>query len=352
MLRILACLILSTLLWSTSVFAQINASSPNRVITSTSTDQVSPEPSPNTPEWQLTLDVIRAKSDTLVDKNNKLVAHRDAMAARYTQLETSITELKANNDELRQFLKDRHGRSDEQIHLEEIASQVKFKEAQVKEIQKELTNLQDDVSSVQQKIQLKKLKMTALNLQNKEDISKANIQKAMEDRNLIENSEELTKLREAFEQERKNEDVLGKQLAQLKPNQPKEGVLAPVDDAQIELLEKNLQTLRQQKEDLQKRISVDNNQPGQKRYEKLMLKKRVLEETIHESEVQLNRLRDPHALSFLSNPRKKEVLRQMIEVDTRNGKLRQKMVSLREDLDLLREQVRRLERKLKASNKT
>ncbi len=122
------------------------------------------------------------------------------------------------------------------------------------------------------------------------------------------------------------------------------------DEENLKLKQKQLETLLQQKEDLQKRANVDNSPIQFQHYQDLLQKKNALEAKIREFENELNVLKEPAILDELKDPQRKATLREMIDLDAKNARLRQKISNLKEDLTILKQQVHRLDRKLRNSN--
>src|SRR5690242_19469065 len=92
--------------------------------------QIAAEPPSGTQQWQLTFDVIKAKVDALVRENARLTAEAQSLKAQEQKLYVTIGEQGQKNEAIRQFLKERKGRTDQQIRMEELAGQVKTKKAQ------------------------------------------------------------------------------------------------------------------------------------------------------------------------------------------------------------------------------
>ena len=88
---------------------------------------VSQDPAMNTPPWQLTLDVIKSKAQVLIDVNNKLMAEHDSLVGQQKQVMVDTRDLQMKNEDLKKFLKERHGKSDQQIKIDDLTEQINRK---------------------------------------------------------------------------------------------------------------------------------------------------------------------------------------------------------------------------------
>ena len=87
-----------------------------------------PKESSSVPEqWQLTLDVIKSKAQTLVIENNGLQVEYRQLIEQLQKLQQSINDQQNKNEQMGRFLKERHGRTDQQVRIEELAQIIKTK---------------------------------------------------------------------------------------------------------------------------------------------------------------------------------------------------------------------------------
>jgi hypothetical protein len=200
-----------------------------------------PEESSSMPEqWQLTLDVIKSKTQNLVVENQGLQVEYRKLTEQVQELQQSIEAQQYKNDETERFLKERHGR----------------KRPEAKPPQKIV--------------------------QSRDDGQLAQLRKQLED-----------------------------------------------EKAQEVLLENNRLT--------------HANAPS---YDQLKSHKAQLEADINAYELNMDRLKQM-SLTALSWPlKKKKLVHEMVLTDARNNKMREKIKALREDIDVLRDQVARLERRV------
>lgn len=75
--------------------------------------------------WLLTLDTIKARSNQLMAQNTRLTVDYHALLEEIDQLNVSIEEQGRKNAALADFLKTRHGRSDQQVRIQELERQIK-----------------------------------------------------------------------------------------------------------------------------------------------------------------------------------------------------------------------------------
>jgi chromosome segregation ATPase len=308
--------------------------------------QMSSDPTPNTPEWQLTLDVIKSKTRSLIDRNAILMNDHDTLVASIQRVQIDQRDWKLKNEALRQLLKQSRGKSEQQRQIDALNGQIKAKENNIKSLQRTLTDIQRDADEESHKIQLRKLKAAEIELHIKLEASQARAIDKIDQRSAIENDDEYDQLRQKLQDERSEEDDLKAQLEEVKRASAAPPAATPdVDEGQIKALEATLESLGKQKEDLQNRLNVDNSGANTQRYLQLMTKKKELEEKVKSFETQLNQLKEPATFGLLDSKQKKQIIRQMAQIDTRNVQLRQKISDLKQDVILLRDQVSRLERK-------
>jgi chromosome segregation ATPase len=337
-------------LQASTAFAQMNAPAMGAQQTASAGVDLSEETSPGTPEWQLTLETIRSKSQGLLSENATLEAEQRSLQEQQSKLHSMREEWRAKNEEIRKFLKERKGRSDQDMRKEELAAQIRGKESQIKELQKQAESLKKKAAYSKKKVELKKLKMEVSRLDKKRgDLLKTKY-KSIKESSLNQYDQEIAKMNQDLKAEQAAEEALQKKLNILKQGYFEGIETGSGDEGELRDLQKKLDELIVKKEDLQKRANVDNSSPAFKRYQALMGKKKDVESKIKDFEEQLNDLKDPGTFAYMRNPQRKETLKLMIELDGKNARLREKMSHLKEDLYILKQQVGRLERKLKHSN--
>lgn len=298
----------------------------------------------NVPRWLVSIDTIKTKAQGLMEKNIQLMSERDSLTNEDRKSKEQIHDVQIKNEILKQLLKERHGRSDQQMQVEDLTNQIKAKKDQLKRRQQELVKVQKQADDIDRKVRLKMLKISDLKLRQKAESLKANMQNILRQQaSLAKNDQGLVQDKQRLQQEKNNESALEKELADLKQTK---AVSMTVDAGDIQSLALNLQTLIQQKEDLQKKNNADNNPAKEVPYQQLTLKKKELEDKIKEYEVQLDRLKNPAILGLWGEQQRKQIVHQMVEIDNHNAQLRQRITDLREDVSLLKKQVSRLERKV------
>src|SRR3989338_6249995 len=87
--------------------------------------------------WLLTLDTIKAESSRLMTQNTRLNADYHALLEEVDQLNASIEGQGGKNAALADFLKTRHGRSNQQVRIQELERQIKDQRDELKRRQRE-----------------------------------------------------------------------------------------------------------------------------------------------------------------------------------------------------------------------
>ena len=78
-------------------------------------------------QWQLTLDVIKSKAQTLMVENNGLQVEYRQLIRQVQKLQRSIDDQQNKNDQMERFLNERHGQTDQQVRIEELTQVLKQK---------------------------------------------------------------------------------------------------------------------------------------------------------------------------------------------------------------------------------
>lgn len=303
------------------------------------------EPAPYTAEWQLTLDVIKVKAGVLMDKNTRLTQEYEGMVEEYKRQQLAIRDIEMKNEQLRQELNQKKGRSQQQAKIDELLTQRKTKENDLRRLQKDLAQAMSDVSARQKKLDLKRLKIEDLKIAQKKYQMQDSVKESLRKRALASNDKELEQLKEKVQFEQDQEELLKTQLLELRQN-PQQVISETVTPQQLNSMEEQKKQLLAKKEGLQKQVNVDNSQIKNKRYLDLIKKKKDLELKIKDFEEQLEQLKSPQAQGVVSTKENKVLVRQLAQIDARNAKVKQQIAGLNENVALLREQVTRLERKI------
>ena len=79
-------------------------------------------------QWQSTLDVVKTRLNALLDQNNQLTAQYQSLQAQEQDLLRMIAEQNKKNEDLKKFVQGRHGKTDQQIRIEELGDQIKARQ--------------------------------------------------------------------------------------------------------------------------------------------------------------------------------------------------------------------------------
>jgi hypothetical protein len=241
--------------------------------------QVPEELSSMPEQWQLTLDVIKSKAQNLLVENNGLQVQYRQLLEQVQKLQQSIDGQQSKNEQLERTLNERHGRTDQQIRIEELTQSIKIKSQQARDRDLQLEDLKRKQPQPDYKVQ----------------------QPA--------DNDQLPQLRKQLEDETRQEVLLEDERNSLKTGP---------------------------------RLS----QADTSKYDKLKDRKQELESDIYAYESRLDGLRQSY-LTALSWPvEKKKLVHDMVWIDARNNKMRDQIKVLHEDIDVLKDQVARLERRV------
>ena len=306
-------LILTFLCWGYSAWAQMPGES-----------STMPE------QWQLTLDVIKSRAQSLMVENNGLNLENQKLAGRMQELQQAIDEQKNKNEQMSQSLKERHNRTDQQLRIEELTQIIKTKKLQVRAYEEQLLNLNRQQSILDRKIRLLKVASSAGKTPSATD-------------------GQLAQLRNQLEDENKKEVLLENELEVLKGGGKIQNSNTNTIDFQNQELEAHLDVLRLKKLRHEEKISDDQiSRANGRRYEDLKRRKDELEININAYEKRLDELRESSLMVLSWNFKKKKLIHEMVQTDARNNQMRDKIKVLHEDIDVLKDQVNQLERRVKS----
>ena len=92
-------------------------------------------------QWQLSLDAIQSKVQALVIENNGLRAEYRQLIEQVQKLQQSIDAQQYKNEQMGRFLKERHGRTDQQVRIEALVRSIKTKSQEARTFDKQLGKL-------------------------------------------------------------------------------------------------------------------------------------------------------------------------------------------------------------------
>lgn len=294
---------------------------------------------PETPEaipeqWQLSLDVIKSRARDLMLQNNSLQVKYAQMEDDSKQLQKSITRLEEKNEAMDRLLKDRHGRTDQQIRIEELKQEIEFKRHRLSDLGRQSAGL-------------KKERLGAQRDSVRRDEAAQDQREAAETHAGTGEPDDLGHWRNRLEEENRREVILENELRDLKSDgQTQESQLKAVNE-ENRRMEAAFESLQAQKTRISQQHSPVFHTPANaRRYDQLKKRKEELEAKINAYEMRLEQL-GVAAVSPVSWPQqKKQMVHQMVLNDARNNKIRNQIKELREDIVVLRDQVARLERRL------
>ncbi len=295
-------------------------------------------------QWQLTLDVIKSKAQTLVIENNGLQGEYQQLMGQAQKLQQSIYDQKNKNEQMSRFLKERHGRTDQQVRIEELTQIIKIKEQEARTSEEQLENLSRKHTDLDQKIQQLKYTISDIELHQQ-----AQEQKAMIPQTVAKppDDDQLGSWRKQLEDQTRQEVLLENELGALKTGDKTQNLNMDAIDEQNRQLEAHLDILRlQQLRHLRSSSDDIQVQANARKYAQLKEHKDQLEAKINAYEARLDGLRESSLMALSWPLKRKNLIHEMVQADARNNQMRDKIKTLREDIDVLRDQVARLERRV------
>lgn len=295
-----------------------------------------------TESWQLTLDVIKAQARTLMIKNNGLQGEYQRLAGQVQKLDQQISDRQHQNEKLSRYLKERHGRSDQQVRIEQLKQGIKIKQQQLGTFEQRSQNLRRKQADLQRKVRLEKLTVAQAQLRGEAQKQQA---RASEDEDFSK-ADQLARVRRQLEDENKQEVLLENELKALKTGDQGQGPHADAIEQENKKLQARLDVLRLQKQRYDQRSpDAALARANRHRYDELKKRKDELEADIGAYEERMDQLRESSATGLSWPEKKKKLIHAMVQTDARNNQIRGKIKVLREDIDVLRDQVAKFERR-------
>jgi chromosome segregation ATPase len=288
--------------------------------------QVPEELSSMPEQWQLTLDVIKSKAQTLLVENNGLQVEYRQLIEQAQKLQQSVDGQQSKNEQLESFLNERHGQTDQQIRIEDLNQSIKLKIEKARDEGQRLEDLKKEQWRLRYKIQQVSI------VQNKAQ-PQAELQ--------------LPQLRGQLEDETRREVLLENELDALKTGGQTPNLDLGAIEAENQRLQDRLDGLRLQKLQHENKLSgVPLSEANKGRYDRLKEEKEQLESNIYAYESRMDGLRQSYLTALPWPLEKKKMVHDMVRLDARNNKMRDQIKSLHEDIDVLKDQVARLERRV------
>jgi len=292
-----------------------------------------PEELSSRPEqWQLTLDTIKSKAHKLLLENNGLQAQYHELASQEQHLLQLIYDQQDNIDQLNRFIKERHGRTSQQMRIEELTEIIKIKKQKVKILEEQFENLQIKQSILERQIQT--LNDTISNLEAHRPSSP-------------QVDDQLTMLRKQLEDQLRQEVILKNETIALKNGGNGQNLNLNVVNAQNRQLQARLDALRLQ--ELKIKNSSSDAQlamANARMINKLKQRRDQLNASINAYETRMDQLRESSLVTVSWPVRKKRLIHEMVQKDARNNLMREKIKDLHEDINILKDQVAKLERRI------
>ncbi len=292
-------------------------------------------------EWQLTFDVVKSKVEGFLEDNNKLSAEQASLRAQLDKLDRSIDAQGRKNDESKAFLKERGGKTDQQILVEELSAKLKAKNLKLAEAQKEADALRAEAAQLHRKIELKKLKISDWELRQN---MAAAVKPPVED--LSSGDKELDGLRKELEAHKGKEAELEGQINSANDLRTESVAKEEAAAAEIRELEKKLEDLEGQRSELSRKMPKgDPNASKRSRYLAMAERKSKLEGKIRASEEHIDSLKDAASMGAWGLQRR-QMVHDIVVADAKNVQMRHKIIGLREDIALLKDKIVILEKQV------
>ena len=294
-------------------------------------------------QWQMTLDGIKSRAQTLLIEHNGLQDEYRRLMGELRKLQGLILDLQNKNEQIDRLLRERQGRTDQQMRVDELTESLKAKRQQDTVLIQQLEDLKKKKADREHGIQLLKYAITDLELRRQ---SKIQDEQATQNP-AAQKVDQLTPWRKQLEDANRQEVLLENELQALKSQDTTKVLNQDAIDEENKELQARLDVLRLQKLHQVKRASeATQAQANARRYQELKTRKDALEANINAYELRLAELKEGSLMALSWPLKKKKLIHEMVIKDARNNQIRDRIKSLHEDIDVLRDQVGRLERRI------
>ncbi len=161
----------------------------------------------------MTLDVIKSKAQTLLVENNGFQVEYRKLTEQAQKLRQSIDEQQNKNEQMARFLKERHGRTDQQVRIEELTQIIKTKKQEVRNFDEQWENLKKKQADLDHRIQQAKNMISHIEL--RQQMGTKEVQ-AYQNSGQAPGDDQLTQLRKQLEDENRQEVLLENELGEFK----------------------------------------------------------------------------------------------------------------------------------------
>lgn len=293
-------------------------------------------------QWRLSLDVIQAKAKQLVILNHELTSKNTGLKEAIGKISNSVTQLGEKNQKMKDFLRQRNGKTDQHIQLEEIAQNIKLRQVQLQAHQDDIDGLNKQLMDAQRKVNVKRLRIAEWEIRKKSQEVELDYKKQIY-ASQVPSPEDLNQLRKQLEKEKVNEAALEAKINEYSKSATTQHLDANALRHENSQLQARVETY--QKEVIFRRKAASSPKNNDK-YQAMLSRKHDLEEKIKAYEARIDMLKNPANFTLSWDKQKKTLIRSMVQADASNQQLKSKIENIKEDIAVLRDQVAKLERRI------
>jgi chromosome segregation ATPase len=273
------------------------------------------------PRWEGQFDDITLRANMLVEENGRLAREQEALVQEWQKVKAELDEQKNANQVLETEISRKKYLMDNKRWKQEADAELKALQQQADQRNKELEGYDRQLSSLDKKIQLGKLKLGSLGVDYTAIDQRL---KALED---VEGMR--ARLNEADDRQK----VLTSQLERLKAS-------GPIDPAVVALKEE-VDALKLKIAEAQKGGAKEKITP-QSELAALTGQKEMLQKEIERLKAAVDKIEHAQDMG-IANQRVKALVEEMSAIDLQNNDLKEEMDVLKENIAILKQQVKKLE---------
>ncbi len=284
-------------------------------------------------QWKSGVDAIRGQMDVLIRQNDQLTQVYDQERSQEQQLLREIEEQRQKVEALKEYLRKREGKTDQDLRVDALNGELRIKRMQMDKILLEYKTSHAKAQDVLDRVESKRMKISAYDLKPTEPAVE---KKAVEPRK----DPALEALRAEYQRQKASEARLEAGMDPARESS---------DALEIKQLEVRVAALTEQKAQLMKKPLAEDHSAD--KLNLMQTKKDELEKKIRAFESRIESLKSTSVVSGSWAAARKEMVRAVVQGDARNKKLANEIKELKENIALLRSQIGVLEKRVLFSKK-
>jgi len=286
----------------------------------------------------------------LLEENDRLMKEHAQLTVAILQEEKKLKESQKNAVPVEEAVERPSTDDIDAADPQELKRMIHANSDQIVVRQNELQWLDKKLDVLRRKVELSNLKLSELELRKKKILSDQKLAQSMTGSDNLKAAYEMVNLKDTLAREKQKEKVLEQKLIEVSKGQEGKPSVNQLKE-QNELLKEEILNLQNQKEkklnELQPQVKMQLSkaQPEQKEYWEMIQKKIDLEGAVDRLQRDIQFLKDPDSQKALDADKTQKV-DQVMEIDDENQMVMEQIGHLRENVEILRAQIKNLEQRV------